>query len=75
MNEYKTRDLAEASLLLVKNQQLVRLEREGKIVYFVFENRINCRKLSDEFWFGECLVNAKSYYDAMQRLKNRIFSN
>lgn len=74
MNEYKTKDLAEASLLLVKNQKLIRLEREEKIVYFVFDNKDTCEKLSNEFWFGESLVNAKSYYEAMATLKNRIFA-
>lgn len=74
MNEFKTKDLAEASLLLVKNQKLVRLDRQGRIVYFVFDDKNNCEKLSNDFWFGECLVNAKSYYEAIQTLKNRIFS-
>ena len=74
MNEYKTKDLAEASLLLVKNQKLIRLEREGRIVYFVFGNKKTCEELSNQFWFGECLVNAKSYHEATITLKNRIFA-
>ena len=71
---YSTRDLAESSLLLVKNQKLLRLEREGKTVYFVFAGEANCEKLSNQFWFGECPVNAKTYYEAIQTLKNRIFA-
>lgn len=73
-NVYSTKDLAEASLLLVKNQKLIRLDRQGKIVFFVFEDRKSCENLSNQFWFGECLVNAKSYYEAIQTLKNRIFA-
>lgn len=73
-NEYSTKDLAEGSLLLVKNKKLIRLDRQGKIVYFIFADRKSCEELSNQFWFGQCLVNAKSYYEAMTTLKNRIFS-
>ena len=73
-NVYSTKDLAEASLLLVKNQKLIRLNRQGKTVFFVFEDKKNCEDISNQFWFGECLVNAKTYYEAMQTLKNRIFA-
>lgn len=72
-NIYSTKDLAEASLLLVKNQKLIRLNRQGKTVFFVFEDKKGCADLSNQFWFGECLVNAKSYFEAIQTLKNRIF--
>lgn len=73
-NIYSTRDLSEASMLLVKNQKLLKLNREGNIVYFMFDDKLACEKLSGEFFFGECLVNAKSYYEAILTLKNRIFS-
>jgi hypothetical protein len=73
-DRYATRDLAEAALLLTKNQKLLRLERQGKIVYFIFSGKEKCEELSNQFWFGECLANAKSYYEAMATLKNRIFA-
>lgn len=73
-NEYLTRDLAEASLLLTKKQKLLRLDRQGKVCWFVFADEEKCKQLSNQFFFGVCLVNAKSYFDAIQTLKNRIFS-
>lgn len=72
--EYRTRDLAEASILFAKKQRLSRLERKGKVCWFVFENKKVCQEISRQFWFGECLVNGKDYHDAMQTLKNRIFA-
>lgn len=72
-NVYSTKDLSEASLLLTKNQKLIRLNRQGKTVFFVFGDRKECDDLSSQFWFGQCLVNAKSYFEAIQTLKNRIF--
>jgi hypothetical protein len=73
-NTYSTKDLSEASALLIKNQKLLHLERQGKTVYFHFADKKNCEELASQFWFDECLVNAKSYYNAMVTLKNRIFS-
>jgi len=73
-NIYSTKDLSEASLLLVKNQKLIRLDRQGKTVYFIFKDKRKCEKLSNDYWFGESLVNAKTYHEAILTLKNRIFS-
>lgn len=74
-NEYRTKDLAEAGFLLAKGNQLARTEREGRICWFVFENKEQCQKLVDEFWFGNSLVGAKVFYEAIQTLKNRIFAD
>ena len=71
---YKTRDLAEAGALVTKNQQLLRLDRDGKTCWFIFENKKKCEELSNQFFFGELLLNARNYYEALTRLKNRIFS-
>ena len=73
-NYFITKDLSEAALLLVKNQKLLKLDRKERIVYFVFNDKKTCEELSNQFWFGETLVNAKSYYESIQTLKRRIFS-
>lgn len=74
MDIYKTKDLAEASFLLAKGKTLQRIEREGKICWFIFLNELECKQLTDLFWFGDSTVNGKSFYEAIQTLKNRIFS-
>lgn len=71
---YVTKDLAESALLLSKDQKLIRLDRQGRVVYFVFSDKKACQELSNQFWFSECLVDAKRYYESMTTLKNRIFS-
>lgn len=71
---YLTKDLAEASLLLVKGQKLIGMNRESNTCWFEFADKNVCADLSNQFWFGECLVNAKTYFDALATLKNRIFS-
>lgn len=73
-SEYKTKDLAEASFFLAKAIPLKRLERDGRICWFIFVDGVKCKRLSEDFWFGQATIQAKGYYDAMQTLKNRIFS-
>jgi hypothetical protein len=72
--EYITKDLAEASALMVKRLKLIRIDRIGSICWFVFDDSEACTKISSDFFFGELIVNARSYYEAIQILKNRIFS-
>jgi hypothetical protein len=72
--EYLTRDIGEAASLIVKKQKLIRIDRDNRICWFVFENIEECKKLSSDFFFGELLLNARDYYEALGRLKNRIFS-
>lgn len=72
--EYRTKDLAEAGALLLTNQNLMRIDREGKTCFFVFEDQVTCTQISSSFFFGKLLVNAREYYETLSRLKNRIFS-
>lgn len=74
MDNYKTKDLAEGAMLLVMKRNLLGIEREGNICFFVFENKKRCEELSQQFFFDTLLVNAREYYEAIARLKNRIFS-
>lgn len=71
---YKTKDLAEASMLVVKKQKMTTIEREGRICWFIFSNRADCEKLANEYYYGEIQVNARSFHEAMSRLKGRIFA-
>jgi len=74
-DDYKTKDLGEAAALIVKKQRFIRIDREGRICWFVFENKQECEMLSSDFFFGELLVNARELQEAIKRLKHRIFSH
>lgn len=72
---FQTKDLPEASYLLARGRSLLNTIHDGHICWFVFEDKDNtCKSLTDEFWQGRGTINAKLYYDSMQRLKNEIFS-
>lgn len=74
MEIYKTKDLAESAALIVKKQELIRIEREGKTCWFVFNNKNKCEEISNQFFFGKLLADLKEFHEIMSRLKNRIFS-
>lgn len=75
MTEYRTKDLGEVTMLVVKKQKLLRMEKESFTAWFVFENQETCTNLSDHFFYGEdVLVGAREYFETMNRLKNRIFA-
>jgi len=75
---YQTKDLYESAYLYAKGVPLTDLNWIGDKCFFVFQNtetsgKSLCEQLSQQFWFGECLISAKSYYQAITTLKNRIF--
>jgi hypothetical protein len=74
IDEYSTKDLAESAVLILHKQELLRIDRNGKICWFIFSNKSKCKKLSQKFFFGELLVNARDYRETISRLKNRIFA-
>ena len=73
-DEYKTKDLGEASGLLCKSAVLLRLQKENNFYWFVFQDKELCEKTSREYWFGNLQVNARNYYEEMRMLKDRLFS-
>lgn len=70
---YKTKDLAEATALITAGNVLLNIEREGKICFFIFNNKEKCVETSNKYFFGTLTVNARDFYESMVRLKNRIF--
>lgn len=74
MNFYKTRDIGEAGILILKQQRLITIERQGDTCWFVFEDQNICKDLSNKYFFGNLLVNARDYKETLDRLKSRIFA-
>ena len=69
---YITRDLGESAALLIKGQRLINHNWVGKICWFYFEDEEKCKELSNEYFFGESMVNARVFQEIQIRLKNRI---
>lgn len=74
-NYYKTRDISECAVLLIKNQHLLSFERIGKICWFYFAEPTKCKEISNNYFFGEILVNAREFEQIRQKIINRIYSS
>lgn len=73
LGRYKTKDLSEATTLVVKGMRLLEIVREENKCWFVFENSTKRDTVSNSYWYGRCLVDAKTYYQANMTLKSQIF--
>lgn len=73
-DKYKTKDLGEAGALLCKAVVLLELRENGGVVWFIFSSPSMCKEISNKYFFGELLVNAREYNESLRILKNRIFS-
>jgi hypothetical protein len=54
--------------------KLIEIQKVNKICWFIFEDKERCSEVSNDFFFGSLLVNARDYYEMLARLKNRIFA-
>lgn len=72
-DEYRTKDIGEASAIAASNIKLLRLDREGGFFWFVFED-INTSKVADSYWSGDLVISAREYNISFQTLKDRIFA-
>lgn len=72
--QLSVKDLGEASVLVMAGMPLVELRTEAGVCWFVFENKEQCQAISNSYWFSDYLVDARTFRETMNRLKNRIFS-
>lgn len=73
-DEYRVKDLGEAAALLCKSVKLLGLQKDNNFYWFIFSDKETCDEISNRYWFGELLVNAKLYQDALRTLKDRLFA-
>lgn len=73
-NEMAVKDLGEAAVLLMAGMSLVEIKNIEGIYWFVFDDKNQCQTISDSYWFSNYSVDAKTFRETMNRLKNRIFS-
>ena len=75
MEQFRTKDIYEASALVAANLPIIGLEADSGFYWFVFESATACRKLSNSYWSNQLTVLAKDYADAIRSLKDRIFAS
>ena len=73
-NSFVTKDLYLSALLYAKGLKLQKVERQGRVCWFVFEDKNQSDQLRQKFINKEIDVNAKEYTDALQTLKDLVFA-
>ena len=71
---FQTKDLPEASLLFAKHKKLIKTNRDGKVVWFLFADKLGCEQLAEAYWQRDAVVNVREFVDAMRCLKEQIFN-
>lgn len=74
LDEYSTKDLAEASFLYASGCRFTNSENNNGIIWFSFADKEKCQKLADAFWRKEAVVNAREFYNSLRTLKDLIFN-
>ncbi len=70
-NSTKIKDLYLAAFAYSKGKRLIKMERDGRTCWFLFEK---CDDLVDEYWTDVALWKIKTYADSIRTLKDLIYS-
>jgi hypothetical protein len=71
---FYTYDLGCCSALISKNFQLVSLDKTKSKVLFIFLKEVGMEKIIDDYWADRLDVKARTLFDNIKMLKNRIYS-
>ena len=75
LDEYKTFDLSCAAALISTGFELVSLNKENpRKVQFIFDQEDSIKEVINDYWADKLLVNARTFFDNIKMLKNRIYS-
>ncbi|OGM02648.1 hypothetical protein A2115_00565 [Candidatus Woesebacteria bacterium GWA1_41_8] len=72
---FTTKDLYISALCYAKGMKLERIEREGRVCWFVFVDKKRGEQLQQDFITKTVEVNAKDYSDALRTLKDLLFAH
>ena len=74
--QFQTADLGLATALCCIGYKLITLDKQDKRkVSFIFKREVGIDKDSNDYWADYTEVKARSYFDNLRTLKNRIYSS
>lgn len=73
-NLFVTKDLYLSALLYAKGIRLQKIDRQGRVCWFIFEDKNQSQLLYQKFIDKAVDVNAKDYTDALRTLKDLVFA-
>lgn len=69
LGEYRTADLYFAAVFKASGIPMIRTDREGRRIYFVFKNVRELKVLQAAWVNSSAVVNAQDYAQAIKQLK------
>ena len=73
---FTTFDISLAAALISKGFHLLDLDKTNpRKVQFLFKDSNNLQQVIDDYWSDSLQVNARTYFDDVKLLKNRIYTN
>lgn len=74
-NYLYTYDLGAAASLVSAGFQIVSLDKTNpRKAHFIFRREIGIEKVVDDYWADRLEVKARSFFDNLKMLKNRLYS-
>ncbi len=73
-NFFTTKDLYLSALCYAKGLKLERVDRQGRVCWFLFADKSRGEQLQRDFITKTVEVNAKEYTDALRTLKDLLFA-
>ena len=70
---YKTRDIGTASYFIAEGLEMLDTVEENGIIYFAFKDKEVCEKMEKDYRFNGARVEARSFYDAVRQVKQRLY--
>jgi len=68
-------DMGLCSALICAGFELISLDKTNpRKVQFIFKREVGIEKVVDEYWADHLKVKARTYFDNIKMLKNRIYS-
>jgi len=75
LNYFYTFDLGCSAALISAGFELVSLDKTNpRKVQFIFHREIGIEKVVDDYWADRLEVKARTFFDNVKMLKNRIYS-
>ena len=73
--EYQTYDLGCAAALISAGFELASLDKTNpRKAMFTFREKVEIRSTADNYWADKLEVRARSFFDNVKMLKNRLYS-
>ena len=74
-NYFYTFDLGCSAALISAGFELVSLDKANpRKVQFIFRRKVGIEKVADDYWTDHLEVKARTFFDNVKMLKNRIYS-